>query len=92
MPEKIQDRSAYDFCYQPTLWPDVSDFKNVWESYYAEMERLAQRVMSAFAEALGLENSYFDNFIDHPISALRALHYPATKSSVLEKQQQAGAQ
>ncbi len=43
------------------------------------MEKLAQRVMSAFAEALGLENSYFDSFIDHPISALRALHYPATK-------------
>ena len=57
-----------------------------------DMKFEAQRVMSAFAEALGLENSYFDNFIDHPISALRALHYPATKSSVLEKQRRAGAQ
>ena len=91
VPKQIQDQAAYDFCYQPTLWPDVDDFQDVWESYYSEMEMLAHRVMSAFAEALGLENSYFNNFIDHPISALRALHYPATKSSILQKQQRAGA-
>ena len=30
VPEQIQDRSAYDFCYQPTLWPDVGDFQDVW--------------------------------------------------------------
>ena len=91
VPEQIQDQAAYDFCYQPTLWPDVDNFRDVWESYYAEMEKLAQRVMSAFAEALGLANSYFNNFIDHPISALRALHYPATKTPILQKQQRAGA-
>ena len=45
----------------------------------------------AFAEALGLENSYFDRFINNPISALRALHYPETNDFIIDKQQRAGA-
>ena len=55
------------------------------------MENLAKRIMSAFAEALDLEHHYFDDFINNPISALRALHYPATKNKIFEKQQRAGA-
>merc|ERR1711991_881792 len=54
-------------------------------------ERLAKRIMAAFAEALGLDNSYFDRFINNPISALRALHYPETNDFIIDKQQRAGA-
>ncbi len=61
------------------------------DDFYAEMERLAKRIMAAFAEALGLENSYFDRFINNPISALRALHYPETNDFIIDKQQRAGA-
>ena len=56
-----------------------------------EMERLAKRVMTAFAEALGLESSFFNAFIESPISALRALNYPATLDVTEEGQQRAGA-
>ena len=55
------------------------------------MESLAKRIMVAFAEALGLESSYFDSFINNPISALRALYYPGTKDIIIDKQQRAGA-
>ncbi|MBQ2260976.1 MAG: isopenicillin N synthase family oxygenase [Loktanella sp.] len=82
---------AMDFCYQPTLWPDLPGFRAAWEDYYAAMEDLAARVMRAFAAALHLPDGYFDPFIGHPISALRALHYPATRGVPLDKQQRAGA-
>ncbi|WP_108815234.1 isopenicillin N synthase family dioxygenase [Loktanella sp. Alg231-35] len=82
---------AMSFCYQPTLWPDLPGFRAAWEAYYAAMEDLAARVMRAFATALDLREDHFDPFIAHPISALRALHYPATVDVPLDKQQRAGA-
>ena len=91
IPKNIKDPAAYEFCYQPTLWPKIDEFKKIWETYYAAMEDLAKRIMAAFAEALGLESSYFDRFINNPISALRALHYPTTTDTIIEKQQRAGA-
>ena len=91
IPKNIKDPAAYEFCYQPTLWPKIDEFKKTWETYYAAMEDLAKRIMAAFAEALGLESSYFDRFISNPISALRALHYPTTTDAIIEKRQRAGA-
>ena len=91
IPKNIKDPAAYEFCYQPTLWPKIDEFKKIWETYYAAMEDLAKRIMAAFAEALGLKSSYFDRFISNPISALRALHYPTTTDAIIEKQQRAGA-
>ena len=85
IPKNIKDPIAYQFCYQPTLWPKIDGFREIWESYYSEMENFAKRIMSAFAEALDLEHHYFDDFINNPISALRALHYPATKNKIFDK-------
>lgn len=82
---------ALGFCYQPTLWPDLPDFQEAWQAYYAAMEDLAARIMRVFAVALGLDDDHFDPFIAHPISALRALHYPATTQAPRDKQQRAGA-
>jgi isopenicillin N synthase-like dioxygenase len=82
---------AMGFCYQPTLWPDLPDFRPAWQAYYAAMEDLAARIMRAFAAALGLAEDHFDPFIANPISALRALHYPATQDAPEANQQRAGA-
>ncbi|WP_411890243.1 isopenicillin N synthase family dioxygenase [Yoonia sp. SDW83-1] len=82
---------AMAFCYQPTLWPDLPGFRAAWEAYYAAMEALAARIMRAFALALKLPEDHFDRFIGDPISALRALHYPATVDVPLDRQQRAGA-
>ena len=83
--------AAMDFCYQPTLWPALPAFRPAWEAYYAAMEDLAARIMRAFAVALTLSEDHFDPAIADPISALRALHYPATVDVPLDKQQRAGA-
>ncbi|WP_373636708.1 isopenicillin N synthase family dioxygenase [Yoonia sp. BS5-3] len=82
---------ALDFCYKPTLWPDLPGFRPAWEAYYAAMEDLAERIMRAFAAALQLPDDFFAPMIGHPISALRALHYPATLGAPEVGQQRAGA-
>ncbi len=91
VPEGIDDPDAHAFCYQPTLWPDIPGFRAAWEAYYRAMEALAARIMAALAEALGLPREHFAPFLRAPVSALRALHYPATAAEALPGQARAGA-
>ena len=65
--KKIKDGRAYEFCYQPTIWPEIDGFKEAWTNYYLEMEKLAARIMSAFAEALNLEPYFFDKYLKCPL-------------------------
>ncbi|SMY08496.1 isopenicillin N synthase family dioxygenase [Flavimaricola marinus] len=91
VPDGMTDPEAVASVYQPTPWPDLPGFRPAWQAYYAAMEDLANRVMVAFAAALNLPEDYFVPLIDAPISALRALQYPATIGQPLDKQQRAGA-
>ena len=91
VPEGMTDPEALAFCFSPTPWPDVPGFRAAWQAYYAAMETLAVRVMAAFAVALGLPRGHFAPFIDAPVSALRALYYPATGAMAEKDQQRAGA-
>ena len=90
-PIKIKNKDALNFCYAPTIWPNINNFKTFWSAYYKEMEKLAERIMKVFALALNIDENYFESYIDNPISALRALNYPSIKRNVLPKQQRAGA-
>lgn len=90
-PANITDPDALAFCYQPTLWPDLPGFRPAWEAYYIAMEQLAARIMVAFAAALNLPEAHFAPYVNAPISALRALNYPASTTVPLDKQQRAGA-
>ena len=78
-PEGLTDPEALAFCYAATIWPDAPEgFADSWRAYYVAMEDLAARIMRLFAVALNLPEPYFDRFIDAPVSALRALNYPAS--------------
>lgn len=90
-PAGMTDPAAQASVYQPTPWPEVPDFRPAWQAYYDAMEDLANRVMVAFAAALDLPDDHFASVIDAPISALRALQYPATVGQPLDRQQRAGA-
>lgn len=85
------DAQAHAFMTAPTPWPDVPGFQEAWLAYYAALEGVSARIMTAFAEALGLQPDHFDAVHRNPISALRALHYPATHGAALAHQQRAGA-
>ena len=91
-PEGVVDPDALAFCYAATIWPErPAGFRDAWLTYYRAMEDLAQRIMRAFAVALGLEEDYFAPFLTCPISALRALNYPELKSPPKPGQIRAGA-
>ena len=91
-PAGMQDADALGFCYAPTPWPDQpAGFQAAWQAYYREMEKLAGRIMQVFAVALQLDQDFFAPFIDAPVSALRALNYPAQDRPPEKGQQRAGA-
>ena len=91
-PAGLADREALDFCFAPTIWPDAPDgFREAWSAYYAAMEDLAARIMRAFAVALNLPEDFFAPFLSAPVSALRALNYPALASPPKPGQIRAGA-
>lgn len=86
------DAEAAAFCLKPTPWPDrPAGFQTALLAYYAEMERLAARIMRAMAMALGLAPDWFARCIDRHVSAMRLLHYPPIDGGVLDNQWRAGA-
>jgi isopenicillin N synthase-like dioxygenase len=92
VPPGMNDPEALAFCYADTIWPEAPDgFVDAWKGYYAALEDLAVRIMRVFATALGLPESYFDSFLDAPISALRALNYPEQHVAPMPGQIRAGA-
>eukprot|EP00349_Pseudokeronopsis_sp_Brazil_P002062 CAMPEP_0202960056 /NCGR_PEP_ID=MMETSP1396-20130829/4226_1 /ASSEMBLY_ACC=CAM_ASM_000872 /TAXON_ID= /ORGANISM="Pseudokeronopsis sp., Strain Brazil" /LENGTH=339 /DNA_ID=CAMNT_0049679023 /DNA_START=59 /DNA_END=1078 /DNA_ORIENTATION=+ len=55
-----------------------ADFEPTWTLYYDTLAELAKHILRAFALTLELgEETYFERFIGHHASALRALNYPA---------------
>lgn len=91
-PPGLVDPDALGFCYAPTIWPaEPAGFVDAWQAYYGAMEDLARRLMRVFAVALDLDEDYFEPFIGHPISALRALNYPEPVAPPLPGQLRAGA-
>lgn len=52
-------------------------FSDAWTAYYDTLAALAQNILKGFAIALGLPSEeYFEQFVGHHASALRALNYP----------------
>ncbi|MEO1248357.1 MAG: 2-oxoglutarate and iron-dependent oxygenase domain-containing protein [Pseudomonadota bacterium] len=81
VPAGMRDEQALGFCFAPTPWPDLPGFRDAWVAYYAEMERLAERIMVAFAAAFGLRHDFFAPYIDAPVSACaRSTTQPPTAS------------
>ena len=54
-----------------------STFEEAWTVYYDELAELAAKIMRGFAIGLGKDEFFFDQFLTHHASAVRALNYPA---------------
>ncbi|WP_017446993.1 isopenicillin N synthase family dioxygenase [Gayadomonas joobiniege] len=90
---KIDHKEAYDINYDltdlsfqrpmlgPTQWPDNADFKFHIKNYYQAARELSNRLFSAFALALGLEENTFVANLKHPPNQLRLIHYPYDPSA-----------
>lgn len=65
------------FAHAPNQWPDLPEsFRPVMEAYYADVLRLAERLMAGIALSLGLRRDHFAAFCKEPLANLRLLHYP----------------
>ena len=74
----------------PNQWPDRFDeegmvFRHTMMKFFDECKEMHRLVMSAIAMGMGLEESYFDNFVSNGDNNLRLLHYPPVKKEVFER-------
>lgn len=72
---------AGDYNCGPNLYPESlgQPFRDACTVYYKAALALAQDVMTALALGLGLEPTWFDNFVRvDPSATLRLVHYPPT--------------
>jgi isopenicillin N synthase-like dioxygenase len=59
------------------IWPENPvDFADKWAKYYDALANLAKTMLRAFAMALNLPEDYFEQYVTHHASAMRALNYP----------------
>ncbi|XP_052191750.1 jasmonate-induced oxygenase 2-like isoform X1 [Diospyros lotus] len=58
-------------------WPDYPpNFREVWEEYVVEIEKLAHKLLELISLSLGLPGNRFMNFFDDQTSFLRLNYYP----------------
>ena len=64
-------------------WPTHSSalfFRPAIYRYYRSMFEFSKRMLHIFALALDLPETYFDNISTHPMTNVRAVHYPPQES------------
>lgn len=54
-----------------------STFSDSYTKYYDALSKFAQDLLEAMTGPLGVESGYFNQYLTHHASALRALNYPA---------------
>jgi len=86
----FKTEQAKDF-HRENRWPTGDEFRQVGTAYYKAMEDLGSKLMRIFAVALGLEENWFENKIDHHFSILSSIYYPAQSTPPLAGQLRAGA-
>lgn len=75
------------------LWPtNPANFADVWTEYYDSLSELASVILRGFALALDLPSEdFFDQYITHHASALRAINYPHVEEQPVPGQLRASA-
>lgn len=72
----------------PNHWPkeegDVAGFKETMMDFFAKCKNMHVEVMRAIAVGMGLDEGFFDSFVDVGDNTLRLLHYPEVKADVFK--------
>jgi len=61
--------------YADNTWPELSGFESRVDAYVDEAERVAETMVTIFADALGLPTDFFAPYTDHSINVLRMNNY-----------------
>ena len=75
---RTDDPEALAFCYAETIWPPARRLRDAWKAYYARDGGSGRAHHACICRgARNCRRIIFDRVIDRPVSALRALNYPA---------------
>ena len=78
LPADDPDIVARNRVHQQNRWPEAyPDFRAALVDYFGALTTLSERLLSAFALALELEEDYFLAFYRKPLTQVSLLHYPA---------------
>ena len=70
------DAEVDEKLYAASVWPATPEyFETEVATYYAEARRVSHALTAAFADALGVEQSYIASLTDHSIDVLRMNNY-----------------
>lgn len=73
----VEDNMELEKQYPPNvIVEEVPEFNEVGKRTYKALEKTARYVLRALALHLGLEETYFDQYIKNGNSILRPIHYP----------------
>jgi isopenicillin N synthase-like dioxygenase len=76
----------------PNQWPaGLPGWRETMQNYYDAMERLGRDMLHGFALALDIPETYFDSWLNAPMTTLGPLHYPPQQGHITEAQLGAGA-
>ncbi len=92
LPEHDPRVLARLFDHGPNQWPaDLPGFRDVLDTYFAQMEGLCRLTMRALALSLALPETYFERFCDGAVSNLKLLHYPPQPANAHPEEKGCGA-
>ncbi|KAG4260458.1 hypothetical protein FPRO06_02436 [Fusarium proliferatum] len=73
---------------RPNRWleetGDLVGFRKDMLGFFEKCRQLHVEVMKAIAVGMGLDDSFFDSFVDVGDNTLRLLHYPAVESNIFK--------
>lgn len=74
--------------FHPNQWPkeqdDMEGFQSDMLAFFEQCRLMHVEVMKAIAVGMGLDESFFDSYVDVGDNTLRLLHYPAVKANVFK--------
>jgi isopenicillin N synthase-like dioxygenase len=76
-PPEIRGTEAERLFFMRNIWPArPANLQRAFEDYYRTMEGLSLHLLRLFAQALGLDEYFFDDKVNHHTSTMRVIHYP----------------
>jgi isopenicillin N synthase-like dioxygenase len=71
----------------PNQWPEgLPELRSVTQRWQTEMTRIARRLLQAWAQALGQDETIFDAAFDAPSTLLKIIRYPGVDASATRRQ------
>ena len=88
--EPVDDGPAFNRLIGPNLWPAAQpELQDVVAEWHATLSEVARKLLRAWAQTLGADETYFDDHFGEPSTLIKIVRYPG--STEPEPQQGVGA-